>query len=448
MFHVIGAGLAGSEAAWQLASRGHRVRLTEMRPAHMTPAHTTDQAAEMVCSNSFKSDDPNSATGILKAEMRRMGSLILRCAEATRVPAGSSLAVDRGAFSAAVTSCLREHPFISWEEAQVDHPELTEPTLLATGPLTAEPLADWLSAVTGSGRLHFYDAIAPIVERDSIDLATAWMATRYDKGDPDFINCPMTLEQYEGFLDALLAAERTPLADLDTPYFEACLPLEVMADRGRETLRHGPLKPVGLDDPRTGRWPHAVVQLRQDTLAGDHFNLVGFQTRLKWGAQKEVFRLIPGLEAAEFARFGSIHRNTYLQAPSVLDATLAVKSVPGLWVAGQLAGVEGYLESAAAGLAAALAMDGALRGLPATPFPADTMTGALLHYLAHAAPRDFAPTNAMLGLLPALAEGAVDARALKKAGGIRALRAAKGGIHRARALASLEAHLRAVDQAR
>ncbi|MCX6546733.1 MAG: FAD-dependent oxidoreductase, partial [Acidobacteria bacterium] len=223
---------------------------------------------------------------------------------------------------------------------------------------------------------------------------------------------------------------------------------EVMADRGRETLRHGPLKPVGLDDPRTGRWPHAVVQLRQDTLAGDHFNLVGFQTRLKWGAQKEVFRLIPGLEAAEFARFGSIHRNTYLQAPSVLDATLAVKSVPGLWVAGQLAGVEGYLESAAAGLAAALSMDSALRGLPATPFPADTMTGALLHYLAHAAPKDFAPTNAMLGLLPALAEGAVDARALKKAGGVRALRAAKGGIHRARALASLETHLRAVAQAR
>ena len=224
MVHIIGAGLAGSEAAWQLASRGHRVRLTEMRPACNTPAHTTGDAAEMVCSNSFKSDDPNSATGILKAEMRRMGSLILRCAEATRVPAGSSLAVDRGAFSAAVTTCLREHPLITWETAQVDRPELAEPTLLATGPLTAEPLADWLSVVTGRGRLHFYDAIAPIVERDSIDLGVAWMATRYDKGDPDFINCPMTLEQHERFLDALLAAERTPLADLDTPYFEACLP--------------------------------------------------------------------------------------------------------------------------------------------------------------------------------------------------------------------------------
>lgn len=441
MIHIIGAGLAGSEAAWQLATKGHDVRISEMRPRWTTPAHTTDRAAEMVCSNSFKSDDPASATGILKAEMRRMDSLILRCAEATRVPAGNSLAVDREAFADAVTSTLKDHPRIRWEEALIEAPEPGVPTILASGPLTAEPLVAWLSRATGTGSLHFYDAIAPIVERDSIDMGFAWMAARYDKGAADFINCPMDKPQYERFLDALLAAERVPLNDLDTPYFEACLPLEVMADRGRETLRHGPLKPVGLDDPRTGRWPHAVVQLRQDTLAGDLFNLVGFQTRLKWGAQKEVFRLIPGLETAEFARFGSIHRNAYVQAPAVLDATLAVKTIPGLWLAGQLSGVEGYLESAAGGLAAAFAVDRAVRGLPALPFPPDTMLGSLLHYLAHASSRDFGPTNAMLGLLPPLPEGTLDLRGLKRAGGARALKAAKGQVHRERALQSLDHHL-------
>jgi methylenetetrahydrofolate--tRNA-(uracil-5-)-methyltransferase len=323
----------------------------------------------------------------------------------------------------------------------VASPELAEPTLVATGPLTAEPLADWLSRITGAGRLHFYDAIAPIVERDSIDMSIAWLASRYDKGGADFINCPLDPDQYERFLDALLAAERAPLHDFDTPYFEACLPIEVMADRGRATLRHGPMKPVGLDDPRTGRWPHAVVQLRQDTVAGDHYNLVGFQTRLKWGAQREVFHLIPGLESAEFVRFGSIHRNTYLQAPVVLDATLAVKSVPGLWVAGQLAGVEGYLESAAAGLAAAVALDRAAKDLPPAPFPRETMLGSLLHYLAHAAPADFGPTNAMIGLLPPLPEDTLDLRGLKRAGGTRAVKVAKGEAHRVRALQALERHL-------
>jgi methylenetetrahydrofolate--tRNA-(uracil-5-)-methyltransferase len=395
----------------------------------------------MVCSNSFKSDDINSATGILKAEMRRMDSLILTCAEATRVPAGNSLAVDREAFSLAVTSALKNHPNIQWVEAQVDAPDLSVPTILATGPLTTDPLADWLSAITGSGRLHFYDAIAPIVERGSIDMDIAWMAARYDKGGADFINCPLDKEQYERFLDALLSAERVPLNEVDTPYFEACLPIEVMADRGRETLRHGPMKPVGLDNPRTGRWPHAVVQLRQDTLAGEHFNLVGFQTRLKWGGQREVFRLIPGLEQAEFARFGSIHRNTYVQAPSILDSTLAVKSVPNLWLAGQISGVEGYLESAAGGLAAALAVDRAMRGLGALPFPPETVLGSLLRYLAHASIKDFGPTNAMLGLLPPLPEGEVDTRGLKRAGGLRAVKQAKGQAHRKRALAALELHL-------
>lgn len=442
MIHIIGAGLAGSEAAWQLASRGHLVQITEMRPRWQTPAHTTGQAAEMVCSNSFKSDDPASATGILKAEMRRMDSLILRCAEGTRVPAGNSLAVDRETFSAAVTTALKNHPNITWIEAQAAVPDLEHPTILATGPLTSDPLADWLSAITGRGRLHFYDAIAPIVEHDSIDMEIAWMAARYDKGGADFINCPLDKEQYEGFLDALLTAERVPLHDVDTPYFEACLPIEVMADRGRETLRHGPMKPVGLDDPRTGRWPHAVVQLRQDTVAGEHFNLVGFQTRLKWGPQKDVFRLIPGLANAEFVRFGSIHRNTYVQAPSVLDATLAVKSVPNLWLAGQLSGLEGYLESAAGGLVAAFSVDRSVRGLTALSFPVETVLGSLLHYLAHASTKDFGPTNAMLGLLPPLPEGDLDVRGLKRSGGTRAVRTAKGEAHRKRALSALEAHLR------
>ncbi len=441
--HVIGAGLAGSEAAWQLASRGWKVTLSEMRPHHSTPAHMTGGAAEMVCSNSFKSDDPNSATGILKAEMASMDSLILRCAQATRVPAGNSLAVDREAFSAMVTAELRNHSNITWSESLVEQPTPGVPTIIATGPLTADPLSQWLAQLTGSQRLHFYDAIAPIIAKDSIDMSIAWMAARYDKGDPDFINCPLNEAEYNTFVDAVLAAEKAALHDFDTPYFEACLPIEVMAERGRETLRFGPMKPIGLDDPRTGRYPYAAVQLRQDTLAGDHFNMVGFQNRMKWGAQAEVFRLIPGLQHAEFVRFGSIHRNTYVQAPKVLDATLAVKEHPGLWIAGQLSGVEGYLESAAGGLAAAFFVDRSLRNQTASPFPRETVLGSLLYYLAHANLKDFGPTNAMLGLLPELPEGTVDARSAKKAGGRAGLKQAKGAAHRERALAALESFLKA-----
>jgi len=402
----------------------------------------------MVCSNSFKSDDPNSATGILKAEMHQLNSLLLATAERCRVPAGNSLAVDRTAFSESVTSALRSHPNIHWTTGIVAIPDLSLPTIIATGPLTAEPLAHWLSEKIAGAGFFFYDAIAPIVEANSIDQEIAFKASRYGKGGADFLNCPMDVDQYNRFLDALLAAPRVELHDLDTPYFEACLPIEEMADRGRETLRHGPMKPVGLDDPRTGRWPHAVVQLRQDTLAGDHFNMVGFQTRLKWGAQQEVFRLIPGLEHAAFARFGSIHRNTYVQAPAVLDASLAVKNHPGIWIAGQLSGVEGYLESVAAGLAAAMGVDRFAGGLPAAPFPQETMLGALFNYLAHANPKDFCPTNAMLGLLPPLPEGELDHRALKRAGGLRALKAAKGAAHRTRALAALEAHLLSIGERR
>jgi len=438
---VVGAGLAGSEAAFQLASRGYRVELCEMRPERMTPAHATGGAAEMVCSNSFKSDDANSATGILKAELTRMGSLVLRLARETRVPAGNSLAVDRTVFSEEVTRTLQNHPLITWRTAHVTAPVLDVPTILATGPLTSDPLADWLAQICGSDRLYFYDAIAPVIERDSIDTSIAFMASRYGKGSADFLNCPMDKDQYEPFLDALLAAPKAPLHDFDTPFFEACLPIEVMAERGRETLRHGPMKPVGLDDPRTGRWPYAAIQLRQDSLAGDHYNMVGFQTRLAWGAQKEVFRLIPGLEHAEFARLGSIHRNTYVCAPKVLDATLAVRNQASLWLAGQVSGVEGYLESAATGLAAALAVETHLKGQAPCPLPQDTMLGTLLHHLEHSQPSRFSPVNAMLGLLPPLPEGTLDIRALKRAGGTPAVKAAKGAACRERALQALEGFL-------
>lgn len=439
--HVIGAGLAGSEAAWQLAQRGCSVRLLEMRPGKTSPAHRTGQAAEMVCSNSFKSDDPASATGILKAEMRRMGSLVLECAEQSRVPAGQSLAVDRDLFAAKVTEQLRSHPRIRWEEGEAECPEEGVPTILATGPLSTDPIAAWVASACGAQGLFFYDAIAPIVLADSIDLSVAFRASRYGKGSADFLNCPLDERTYERFIDALLGAERAELHDFDTPYFEACLPIEVMAERGRETLRFGPMKPVGLDHPQTGRRAHAVVQLRQDTLAGDHYNLVGFQTRLKWPAQREVFRLIPGLGNAEFARYGSIHRNTYVRAPEVLDATLALRARPGLWIAGQLAGVEGYLESAAAGMVAAESAHRWILGLAPLPLPRETMLGALLHYLAHSDADGFAPVNAMLGLLPDLAPESFDPRTVKRQFGSRGVKRVKGEKMRERALEALERHL-------
>lgn len=439
---VVGAGLAGSEAAWQLAESGLNVLILEMRPERMTEAHRSDQAAEMVCSNSFKSDDPFSATGILKAELRMLGSLILSTAENTRVPAGQSLAVDRDQFSTRVTVALRTHPRITWQTTAVENPDLSVPTILATGPLTSEPLADWLAKTCDRSRLFFYDAIAPIVERDSIDLSIAFKASRYDKGEPDFLNCPMDQSTYEAFVEALLAAPRSPLHDFETRYFEACLPIEVMAERGPDTLRFGPMKPVGLTDPRTGRWPYAAVQLRQDTLAGDHFNLVGFQTRLTWGAQTDVFRRIPGLQNAVFARHGSIHRNTYVCGPEVLDDTSAVRQVPGLWIAGQLSGVEGYLESAASGLAVARFVIDHLKGLSPRPFPKTTVLGALLHHVAHSEAKHFSPVNAMLGLLPEVQQGRMSKDEIHRLSEGRGIKRARGSLHRTRALAAMEDYLR------
>ncbi len=438
---VVGAGLAGSEAAWQLAESGFRVQLIEMRPDHSTPAHQSPYAAEMVCSNSFKSDDPLSATGILKAEMKALGSMIMFHAEASRVPAGMSLAVDRALFAQRVDAALKAHPHITWVNEKVERCDPLQPTILATGPLTPDSLADWLAETCGHSRLHFYDAIAPIVEKDSVDFEVVFAASRYDKGSADFLNCPLDQVTYDRFLDALLDAPRAPLHDFETGYFEACLPIEVMAERGRDTLRFGPMKPVGLTDPRTGRWPYAAVQLRQDSLAGDCFNLVGFQTRLTWKAQNEVFRLIPGLEKAVFARLGSIHRNTYLSAPLVLDATSRVRTNPNLWVAGQLSGVEGYLESAASGLAVARHVADHLRGIPPAPLPRETVLGSLFFHLQTCDPTRFSPINAMIGLLPPLERPRLSGAEIRELGEGRGIKRARAALHRQRALAALETYI-------
>jgi methylenetetrahydrofolate--tRNA-(uracil-5-)-methyltransferase len=424
--HIIGGGLAGSEAAWQLAERGHDVVLHEMRPGVGTAAHKTDRLAELVCSNTFKSTETSNAHGLLKAEMRLLGCMILECADEARVPGGSALTVDRDVFSSAVHARVTAHPRITVERGEVTR--LPSPGIVATGPLTSSALAESIRARLGLDALAFYDAIAPIVSVDSIDHDIVFRASRYGKetmeGESDgaYLNCPMTREQYEIFLDALTTADKATAHEFDAvPYFEGCMPAEEMARRGRETLRFGPMKPVGLVDPRTGREAHAVVQLRMEDRAGRMWNLVGFQTRLRYPEQQRVFRMIPGLENAEFLRFGSIHRNSYLNAPAALAPHLALRDDARTLFAGQLTGVEGYTESTATGLLAGINLSRLLAGdEPAVP-PTTTMLGALYRYLREADPRHFQPMNANFGLVDDLGVRMKDKRAKKEKLAERAL---------------------------
>ena len=408
---VAGGGLAGCEAAWQLAERGHDVTLVEMRPVQRTPAHQTDGLAELVCTNSFKSTDPANAHGLLKTEMRALGSLLLTAAEEARVPAGAALAVDRDVFSRRMTALIESHPRITIERREVTRlPE--GPTVMATGPLTSDALTDAITEILGDDGLAFYDSIAPIISFESIDLDVAYFMSRYGKGDgDDYLNCPLDREQYEAFLAALREADIYPGHDWENiPFFEGCLPIEVMATRGDDTLRFGPMKPVGLPDPRTGRDPYAVLQLRREDKDGRMWNLVGFQTRLRTGEQRRVFRMIPGLENAEFLRYGSIHRNTYLNFPARLNEYGAPEARPDLIFAGQLTGVEGYTESAASGILAGVNLDRLVRGKAPVVPPSTTMLGGLYRYLREGNPKDFAPMNSNFGLLDSLNERIRDKR--------------------------------------
>ena len=433
MIHVIGGGLAGSEASWQAAEQGVPVVLHEMRPVRPTEVHKTDRLAELVCSNSFRGDKLDNAVGLLKEEMRRLGSLIMRAADANRVPAGAALAVDRERFAQAVTDAVSRHPRITIvreEVTRVPNDPSMFPLVIATGPLTSEALSADIAALVGGDHLYFYDAVSPIVLAESIDYDVVFRASRWgrslrgsgpeggskdpqlhteaqgpvcgvDDGEGDYLNCPMTREQYEAFYAALTTAESATVHDFEKEtFFEGCLPIEVMAHRGADTLRFGPMKPVGLVDPRTGRTPYAVVQLRQDNIAGDHYSLVGFQTQLKWGEQARVLKMIPGLERAEFVRFGIVHRNTYINGPTVLRPTWQVKSRDDLFFAGQISGVEGYVESAASGLIAGLNAAAVARGETARVPPRETAIGALAHYVSHADPRHYQPSNITFGIMP------------------------------------------------
>jgi methylenetetrahydrofolate--tRNA-(uracil-5-)-methyltransferase len=422
MIHVIGGGLAGSEASWQAAEQGVPVVLHEMRPVRPTEVHKTDRLAELVCSNSFRGDKLDNAVGLLKEEMRRLGSLVMRAADANRVPAGAALAVDRERFAQAVTDAVSRHPRITIvreEVTRVPNDRAMFPLVIATGPLTSDALSADIAALVGGDHLYFYDAVSPIVLADTIDYDRVFRASRWgrslrgaggseagpacgvDDGEGDYLNCPLTREQYEAFYAALTSAESATVHDFEKEtFFEGCLPIEVMAHRGADTLRFGPMKPVGLVDPRTGRTPYAVVQLRQDNIAGDHYSLVGFQTQLKWGEQARVLKMIPGLERAEFVRFGIVHRNTYINGPTVLRPTWQVKSRDDLFFAGQISGVEGYVESAASGLIAGLNAAAVARGEPARVPPRETAIGALAHYVSHADPRHYQPTNITFGIMP------------------------------------------------
>jgi methylenetetrahydrofolate--tRNA-(uracil-5-)-methyltransferase len=430
MIHIIGGGLAGAEAAWQAASRGVNVVIHEMRPVRPTVVHKTDQLAELVCSNSFRGDKLDNAVGLLKEEMRRLGSLVMRMADAHRVPAGAALAVDRERFSRAVTQAIEEHPLITVAREEVTCTPTDAswfPLIIATGPLTSDSLSADIAALVGADHLYFYDAISPIVSAETIDMDKVFRASRWDRsfrgasqdvasareaaqppavacgiddGQGDYLNCPLTKLEYDRFYDALISAESATIHDFDKEkFFEGCLPIEVMAHRGRDTLRFGPMKPVGLVDPRSGRSSYAVVQLRQDNIAGDHFSLVGFQTQLKWGEQARVLALIPGLETAEFIRFGMVHRNTYINGPAVLRETWQTRTRDDLFFAGQISGVEGYVESAASGLIAGRNAAAVSRGeTPRVP-PRTTAIGALAYYVSHADPGNYQPTNITFGIM-------------------------------------------------
>jgi methylenetetrahydrofolate--tRNA-(uracil-5-)-methyltransferase len=424
---IIGGGLAGSEAAWQAARRGVRVRLYEMKPQKFSPAHQSPFLGELVCSNSLRAESRESAVGLLKEEMRRLGSLVMATAHATQVPAGKALAVDREAFAAYITGALTSEPLVEIirEEVEALDPETT--TIIATGPLTSEPLAEALGKLTGQAHLHFYDAIAPIVTAESLDMGQVFRASRYGAGE-DYLNCPFSETEYAAFYEALMAAEQVPLRAFEEPrYFEGCLPLEIMAARGYRTLLFGPLKPVGLIDPQTGRQPFAVAQLRAENREGTLYNLVGFQTKLKYGEQERVFRLIPGLEAAEFVRLGSIHRNTFIHSPGLLSPYLNFLQHPQLFLAGQISGVEGYVESAAMGLLAGINAARQTMCPPLLTPPRETALGALIYHLTNTETKDFQPMNVNFGLFPPL-----ECRTPKKLRGAayaeRALRALEGWI--------------------
>lgn len=402
--NVIGAGLAGSEAAWQLANRGVRVNLYEMRPVKQTPAHHTDKFAELVCSNSLRANGLTNAVGVLKEEMRMFDSVIIKSADDCAVPAGGALAVDRHEFAALVTDRVKGHPNVT-----VITDEVTEipsgPTIIATGPLTSKALSEQLKALTGEEYLYFYDAAAPILEKDSIDMDKVYLKSRYDKGEAAYLNCPMTEEEFDRFYDALVEAETVPLKEFEKEiFFEGCMPIEVMAKRGKKTMLFGPLKPVGLEDPKTGKRPHAVVQLRQDDAAGTLYNIVGFQTHLKWGPQKEVLKLIPGLENAEIVRYGVMHRNTFINSPKMLKPTYQYKEREDLFFAGQMTGVEGYVESAASGLLAGINAANYVLGEEMLVLPHETAMGSMARYITTANPDNFQPMNANFGIFAELPE--------------------------------------------
>jgi methylenetetrahydrofolate--tRNA-(uracil-5-)-methyltransferase len=428
---VIGGGLAGSEATWQLAKRGIGVDLFEMRPVLKTPVHQTSDFAELVCSNSLRGNDLDQAAGILKEEMRRLDSLIIKVADEVRVPAGSALAVDRGLFAQRITEEIHKLAGVVVHREEVAAIPTVPIAIIATGPLTSDALAQDIARFVGDTHLHFYDAVSPVIEADSIDMTKVFRASRYQKGTDDYLNCPMDETEYRAFFEALTQAECSEVKDFEKEFFfEGCLPIEVIASRGPETMRFGPMKPVGLLNPSTGRRPFAVVQLRQDNLAASHFSMVGFQTHLKWPEQKRIFRMIPGLENAEFVRFGMIHRNTYINSPKTLHSTFEARNRTGLFFAGQMSGVEGYVESAASGLLAGIGAAARALGDEPSPFPVETAVGALGRYISGSDPKHYQPTNIAFGLFPDLGETIRDKRLRRRALSERALVALAAFVER------------------